>query len=229
MFTNKSKIMNAGDYPSYVNIPDLVRQQLIQFFCIFTSAKFRILKARVQASTRPSALFKFGESPSSYYEGSGTIVNISSHGGRIGLMPFLIPYHSSKFAVEKFTESLRQELAQFSINVILIEPWGIRSNFIDNSKNAKNYNPENSLYVGTIQKLFEGIQSIMADSSHTRDVAEVILKVVNTSSPPVGKDVESILKAGTELSDKELKNGYARAIWIRRDSYVSETSTSTCM
>ena len=60
MFTNKSKIMNAGDYPSYVNIPDLVRQQLIQFFCIFTSAKFRILKARVQASTRPSALFKFG-------------------------------------------------------------------------------------------------------------------------------------------------------------------------
>jgi hypothetical protein len=39
--------MNAGDYPSYVNIPDLVRQQLIQFFCILTSAKF-------EQSTRPS-------------------------------------------------------------------------------------------------------------------------------------------------------------------------------
>lgn len=36
MFTNKSKIMNAGDYPSYVNIPDLVRQQLIQFFAYST-------------------------------------------------------------------------------------------------------------------------------------------------------------------------------------------------
>jgi hypothetical protein len=47
----------------------------------------------------------------------------------------------------------------------------------------------------------------MGDSSHTRDVAEVILKVVSTSSPnvrySVGKDAESVLKARTELSDKE--------------------------
>jgi short-subunit dehydrogenase len=34
---------------------------------------------------------------------SGTIVNISSLGGRIGLMPFLTAYHASKFAVERFT------------------------------------------------------------------------------------------------------------------------------
>ena len=116
----------------------------------------------------------------------------------------------------------------------MIEPGVIRTNIIDNSKNAKNYNPKNSPYAGTIQKLFEGSQSIMADSSHPRDVTEVILKVVNTSSPnvryPVGKDEESVLKARTELSDKELekwvrnwKNGYGRAIWIRRDTYVSET------
>jgi short-subunit dehydrogenase len=142
-------------------------------------------------------------------QGSGTIVNIGSLGGRIGLMPFLTAYHSTKFAVEGFTESLRQELAQFNINVILIEPGVIRSNFIDNSKNTKNYNPENSPYAGTVQKLFEGFQSIMADSPHPRDVAEVILKVVSTSSPnvrySVGKDAESVLKARTELSDKELE------------------------
>ena len=53
---------------------------------------------------------------------SGTIVNISSLGGRIGLMPFLTAYHASKFAVEGFTESLRQELAEFNIDVVLIEP-----------------------------------------------------------------------------------------------------------
>jgi short-subunit dehydrogenase len=49
-------------------------------------------------------------------QGSGTIVNIGSLGGRIGLMPFLTAYHSTKFAVEGFTESLRQELA----NLILM-------------------------------------------------------------------------------------------------------------
>jgi short-subunit dehydrogenase len=64
--------------------------------------------------------------PTMRKQGSGTIVNISSLGGRIGLMPFLTAYHSSKFAVEGFTESLRQELVQFNINVILIEPGGIR-------------------------------------------------------------------------------------------------------
>ena len=157
--------------------------------------------------------------PTMRKQGSGTIVNISSLGGRIGLMPFLTAYHSSKFAVEGFTESLRQELAQFNIDVILIEPGVIRSNFIDNSKNAKNYNPENSPYTGTIQKLFEGFQSIMADSSHPKDVAEVILKVVNTSSPnvrySVGKDAESVLKARTELSDKELEK------WVR-ESYMDK-------
>ena len=141
--------------------------------------------------------------PTMRKQGSGTIVNISSLGGRIGLMPFLTAYHSSKFAVEGFTESLRQELAPFNIDVILIEPGVIRSNFIDNSKNAKNYNPENSPYAGTIQKLFEGFQSIMADSSHPKDVAEVILKVVNTSSPnvrySVGKDAESVLKAQNRI------------------------------
>ena len=147
--------------------------------------------------------------PTMRKQGSGTIVNISSLGGRIGLMPFFTPYQSSKFAVEGFTESLRQELAQFNIDVILIEPGVMRTNIINNIKNAKNYNPKNSPYAGTIQKLIEGSQSIMADSSHPRIVAEVILKVVNTSSPnvryPVGKDAESVLKARTELSDKELE------------------------
>jgi short-subunit dehydrogenase len=157
--------------------------------------------------------------PTMRKQGSGTIVNISSLGGRIGLVPFLTAYHASKFAVEGFTESLRQELAQFNVDVILIEPGNIRSNFIDNSKNAKNYNPENSPYASTIQKVFEGFQSILADSSHPRDVAGIILKVVNTSSPDVrysvGKDAESVLKARAELSDKELEK------WVR-ESYMDK-------
>ena len=157
--------------------------------------------------------------PTMRKQGSGTIINISSLGGRIGLVPFLTAYHASKFAVEGFTESLRQELAQFNIDVILIEPGAIRSNFIDNSKTGKNYNPENSPYASTIQKVFEGFQSIMAESSHPRDVAEVILKAVNTSNPnvryPVGKDAENVLKIRTELSDKELEK------WVR-ESYMDK-------
>lgn len=152
-------------------------------------------------------------------QGGGKIVNVSSLGGRVGIAPFLSAYHSSKFAVEGLTESLRQELAQFNIDVILIEPGAISSNFIDNSKYAKNYNPENSQYAVSIQKLFEGFQSIMADSSPPGDVAEMILNVVNTSNPnvryPVGKDAESVLKVRGQLSDKEMEK------WLR-ESYMNK-------
>ena len=157
--------------------------------------------------------------PTMRKQGSGTILNTSSLRGRIGLVPFLTAYHASKYAVEGFTKSLRQELAQFNIDVILIEPGAIRSNFIDNSKSGKNYNPENSPYAGTIQKIFEGFQSIMADSSHPRVVAEMILRAVNTSYPnvryPVGKDAEYILKIRTELSNNELEK------WVR-ESYMDK-------
>ena len=52
---------------------------------------------------------------------------IGSLGGRVGLLLFLTQYHASKFALEGFTESLRQELSEFGINVVLIEPRGYQN------------------------------------------------------------------------------------------------------
>ena len=151
--------------------------------------------------------------PTMRKQGNGTIINIGSLGGRVGLLPFLTQYHASKFALEGFTESLRQELDEFGVNVVLIEPGTIRTNFENNTKIAKNYNPESSPYASTVQKLFEGVESISANSSHPRDVAEMVLEIVNTSNPnvryTVGKDAESVLKKRAELSDMEMEK------WVR--------------
>lgn len=57
---------------------------------------------------------------------SGKIVNISSIGGKIA-MPFGGWYHASKFAIEALSDSLRQEVAPFGIDVVVIEPGGIQS------------------------------------------------------------------------------------------------------
>lgn len=59
-------------------------------------------------------------------QGSGRIVNISSMGGRFA-MPFGAWYHATKFAVEGFSDALRQELAPFGIQVVVIEPGGIKT------------------------------------------------------------------------------------------------------
>ncbi len=57
---------------------------------------------------------------------SGKIVNIASVGGKIG-EPFGSWYHATKFAVEGLSDALRMELRQFGIDVIIIEPGAIRS------------------------------------------------------------------------------------------------------
>ena len=58
--------------------------------------------------------------------GSGTIINISSIGGRLAT-PLGAWYHASKYAVEGLSDAMRLELAQFGIDVVVIEPGGIRT------------------------------------------------------------------------------------------------------
>ncbi len=59
---------------------------------------------------------------------AGTIVNVSSLGGRITL-PYFGVYNSTKYAVESLSDALRYEMRPFGIGVSLIEPGIIRTNF----------------------------------------------------------------------------------------------------
>ena len=59
---------------------------------------------------------------------AGRIINVSSVGGRITL-PYFGVYNSTKYAVESLSDSLRYELRPFGIDVALIEPGVIRTNF----------------------------------------------------------------------------------------------------
>lgn len=57
---------------------------------------------------------------------SGRIFNISSIGGKLAL-PLGGWYHASKFALEAYSDALRNEVRSFGIDVIVIEPGGIAS------------------------------------------------------------------------------------------------------
>ena len=59
---------------------------------------------------------------------AGRIINVSSMGGRITL-PYFGVYNSTKYAVESLSDALRYELRPFGIDVALIEPGVIRTNF----------------------------------------------------------------------------------------------------
>lgn len=61
------------------------------------------------------------------------IINMSSVGGKIAT-PFMGPYNSSKFALEAMSDSLRRELFDTNIEVILIEPGMIMTPIWDKAE-----------------------------------------------------------------------------------------------
>ncbi len=62
--------------------------------------------------------------------GAGRIVNISSMGGK-----FTFPgggvYHATKYSVEALSDALRFEVGGFGVDVVVVEPGIIRTNFDD--------------------------------------------------------------------------------------------------
>ncbi|MGE5275972.1 MAG: SDR family oxidoreductase [Acidobacteriota bacterium] len=58
----------------------------------------------------------------------GTIVNVSSVGGKVSI-PFASPYCSSKHALEAISDALRVEVAPFGIRVVVVEPGPIETGF----------------------------------------------------------------------------------------------------
>ena len=66
--------------------------------------------------------------PSMRERGSGRVVLVSSIGGVIGI-PFQAFYSASKFAMEGFGEALAYEVAPFGVDVVLVEPGNVRTDF----------------------------------------------------------------------------------------------------
>lgn len=66
--------------------------------------------------------------PSMRERGSGRIINISSIAGKTVLL-YGAWYHVSKYSVEAFSDALRMEMKPFGIDVILIEPGGINTDW----------------------------------------------------------------------------------------------------
>ena len=143
-------------------------------------------------------------------QNNGIIVNLSSIAGKMAI-PLNSAYVSSKFAVEGFSESIRYELEDFGIKVILIEPGVIKSNFYENIKMSKNslMDPK-SAYQPITQKIFEAFLPMLEYAFPTKIVADVILEAVNSDNPniryTVGDDAKSIIEARKKLSDKEFEN-----------------------
>jgi short-subunit dehydrogenase len=136
----------------------------------------------------------------------GTIVNITSMGGRVAI-PFDSYYHASKFAVEGLSESLRYEIEPFGVKIVLIEPGAVNSDFWKNIKLTGN--TVGSVYRQRIQRLLESFEKVYQNAIRPEDAAQVILNAVKSDNPDfrniVGDDAKSILEVRSNNSDKEFE------------------------
>jgi NAD(P)-dependent dehydrogenase (short-subunit alcohol dehydrogenase family) len=106
--------------------------------------------------------------------GAGTIVNVSSIAGRMGL-PLRSPYCATKFALEGFTESLYYELKPHGLRVKLVEPGGIRTQF----KTEWHSHP---VYERVVEKLRRSEERAMLEAPTPEVVARTILRAATDES-----------------------------------------------
>ncbi|MDR9364328.1 MAG: oxidoreductase [Balneolaceae bacterium] len=138
---------------------------------------------------------------------SGKIINISSMGGKI-YTPLGAWYHASKHALEGWSDCLRLELAPFGIDVVIIEPGIIKTEFGDVMSGPM---MERSGYTDYAE-LAKAVSKSAAESyengggSPPSVVAEVISKAVATNKPKtryaMGKLAKPLLFLRKYLSDK---------------------------
>ncbi|RYO95539.1 hypothetical protein DL764_007674 [Monosporascus ibericus] len=119
----------------------------------------------------------------------------STYGGRIinntsaasmtaGALPFQGAYNASKAAAANFTEVLRLELAPFGVKVINLMTGGVKSTFFDNAPRATL--PPTSMYniaKEDIERVMAG-EDTAAQGTEAHKWAELVVKDLNTSSPP---------------------------------------------
>ena len=141
-------------------------------------------------------------------QGSGNIVNISSIAGRIGF-PVSTAYISSKFALEGLSESIRFELGQFGVNVIIIEPGVIKTKFFDSMRTAKKAD-EGETYRDITHKVVTGVKMMAEMGTSPKEVANVIINAIKQEKPLpryiVGNDAMMFLEAKKMKTDIEFEN-----------------------
>jgi short-subunit dehydrogenase len=112
---------------------------------------------------------------------AGRIVNVSSVGGRLTL-PFFGVYNSTKYAVESLSDALRYELRAFGIDVVLVEPGVIRTNFEATAvANLEQFGT--SPYAGAMAKVDELSKKLDRFASEPIVIARAIAKAVRARRP----------------------------------------------
>ena len=122
--------------------------------------------------------------PSMRENKSGTIINISSMGGKM-YTPFGAWYHATKHALEGWSDCLRVELQSFGIDVVIIEPGGIETEFTNVFMENLQGDTKKGPYADALQKIIKstGEMAEKGQLSKPSVITKLIDKAVHSKKP----------------------------------------------
>ena len=139
---------------------------------------------------------------------SGILFNVSSIGGQM-TFPFISYYHSAKWALEGFSESLSYELAPLGIKVKILEPGAIGTGFMNSMFNHLGEG-END-YSASVQRMMSNFEGMTSNMSTPELVAEVVYEAVTDGTDRIrylaGADAEHLFSQRREVGDEAFIGG----------------------
>ncbi|MDP9603479.1 oxidoreductase [Variovorax sp. NFACC27] len=162
------------------------------------------------------------------WQRSGTIVNITSMGGKIHT-PLGAWYHGTKFALEAISDCLRMEVQPFGIDVVVIEPGGIRTEWADIAADKLRDVSGKGAYAGQAKAM---ALSMVGEASRKRQsppqlIADTIAKAVNTRRPKtryaVGFGAKPMIFLRRLMSDRTFDGFMRMATGISRQAASSSS------
>lgn len=147
-------------------------------------------------------------------QSKGCLLLVSSMSGKVAL-PFIGAYTASKHALEGWADVVRQEVAPDGVDVILVEPGGVRTGMVSaqialakkmfaelDADQAKRYG---GLYHGFIAAAQAGYDGA---GSTPEQVAQIVSEALHAEKPETryiaGTDAQQLIGARAALSDREM-------------------------
>ncbi|HTT55070.1 MAG TPA: oxidoreductase [Streptosporangiaceae bacterium] len=162
-------------------------------------------------------------------QGRGRLINISSIGGKI-YEPLGDWYHAAKFAVEGLSDSLRVELRPFGIDVIIIEPGGIRTEWGAISAQKLRQASAGTAYQKQAETMAAVLESLGPLASPPSVVADTIARAATARRPRTryltGRGARAAVTARQVLPDRAfdavISSGYQMAgKWATRQRHTA--------
>lgn len=152
------------------------------------------------------------------HDSGGRVVNVSSVGGRVAMGTYGA-YAGAKFALEAVSDSLRRELAPHGVQVVVVEPGGVRTEMAD--RGIERAERALELMDAAQRRRYDGLMRAVIDQARAftkrglpADRAALVLATAVTARRPrtrytIGRDAAVLTRLARILPDQALDRALA--------------------